>query len=115
MYFKGAEVIISVSMITAFGTMLFTLFRLPFTLNELIGEAKASFEINVGTANTGICVANDRYLQKSMTVPPPIATIDGKAGGDIALARLKLMPGVIAEMKDFDFPVQYTITKFDMS
>ncbi len=48
-------------------------------------------------------------------VPSPIAKIAGKSQGGITLTQLSRAPGVIAEMEDFDFELDFTITEFTVS
>jgi len=48
-------------------------------------------------------------------VPPPIATVAGKTSGNLRKEDLVAELGVFAELKDFDFDMKYTITKFDVS
>lgn len=46
------------------------------------------------------------------TVPDPIATIAGREGGIIGRNLLMAQTGVLAEMKDFDFDMGFTVTSF---
>lgn len=48
-------------------------------------------------------------------VPPPIAKIAGKSQGAISLTDLARTSGVEAELEDFDFELEYTVTEFTVS
>jgi gliding motility-associated protein GldM len=48
-------------------------------------------------------------------VPPPVATISGKNGGNLKKEDLLAEDGVIAELKDFDFDLKYKVTQFDVN
>jgi len=48
-------------------------------------------------------------------VPPPVAEIGGKNGGNIKKEDLLVEDGIFATLKDFDFDLKYTITQFDIS
>ena len=48
-------------------------------------------------------------------VPPPTAEIRGKSQGAITLTDLTRAKGVDAELKDFDFDLDFTVTEFTVS
>ena len=48
-------------------------------------------------------------------VPNPIAKIGGKSQGAISLTDLSRSAGVVAEMEDFDFDLDFAITEFTVS
>jgi gliding motility-associated protein GldM len=48
-------------------------------------------------------------------VPPPVATISGKNGGNLKKEDLLAEDGVIADLKDFDFDLKFRVTQFDVS
>ncbi len=48
-------------------------------------------------------------------VPPPVAKIAGRSQGAISLTDLSRTTGVEAELEDFDFELEYTVTEFTVS
>jgi gliding motility-associated protein GldM len=48
-------------------------------------------------------------------VPPPVATISGKNGGNLKKEDLLAEDGVFAELKDFDFDLKFKVVQFDVS
>ena len=48
-------------------------------------------------------------------VPPPIATVGGKNGGNIRKEDLQAEEGIFAELKDFDFDLKFKVTQFDIT
>jgi len=48
-------------------------------------------------------------------VPPPVATISGKNGGNLKKEDLLAEDGVFAELKDFDFDLKFKVTQFDVN
>ncbi|TLX70961.1 gliding motility protein GldM [Labilibacter sediminis] len=48
-------------------------------------------------------------------VPDPVPEVAGKSGGKIAKNLLMAQSAVFAEMKDFDFELEYTVTRFNVS
>jgi hypothetical protein len=48
-------------------------------------------------------------------VPPPVAEISGRSQGAISLTDLTRAPGVSAELKNFDFDLEFTVTEFTVS
>lgn len=48
-------------------------------------------------------------------VPPPLATIGGKNGGNLKKEELLSEDGIFAELKDFDFDLKFRVTQFDVS
>ena len=47
-------------------------------------------------------------------VPDPVAQVAGKSGGDIRKERLLVEEGIMAELEDFLFDFNYTITQFNV-
>ncbi len=48
-------------------------------------------------------------------LPDPVAVVAGKSQGVISLTDLTRAPGVVAELKNFDFDIDYTVTEFTVS
>jgi len=48
-------------------------------------------------------------------VPPPLATISGKNGGNLKKEDLLAEDGVFADLKDFDFDLKFKVTQFDVN
>jgi gliding motility-associated protein GldM len=48
-------------------------------------------------------------------VPPPVATIGGKNGGNLKKEELMSEDGIFAELKDFDFDLKFKVTQFDVT
>ncbi len=48
-------------------------------------------------------------------VPPPVAKVAGKKGGNISKAALAAQKVVLAEMENFDFDLKFRVTSFRMS
>jgi hypothetical protein len=48
-------------------------------------------------------------------VPPPLATVNGKNGGVLKKEDLLAEQGIIAELKDFDFDMNFKVTQFDIT
>ena len=48
-------------------------------------------------------------------VPPPVATIAGKNGGNLKKEELMAEDGIFAELKDFDFDLKFRVTQFDVT
>jgi gliding motility-associated protein GldM len=48
-------------------------------------------------------------------VPPPVATISGRNGGNLKKEELLAEDGVFAELKDFDFDLKFKVTQFDVN
>jgi len=48
-------------------------------------------------------------------VPDPVATVAGRSQGVISITDLTRAPGVIAELKNFDFDLDFTVTEFTVS
>jgi gliding motility-associated protein GldM len=78
---------------------------------------------NTGKATSISVVAkfgNERRPMGSMPfrvkeVPPPVATVGGKNGGNIKKEDFLVEDGIFAELKDFDFDLKFTITGFDIT
>jgi hypothetical protein len=76
-----------------------------------LGQATVSVTANIdGTArNMGSTIFRVR------AVPDPVATVAGREGGTIARGILAAQTGVLAEMKDFDFDLTFTVRSFTVS
>ena len=48
-------------------------------------------------------------------VPPPLATIGGKNGGNLKKEELLAEDGLFADLKDFDFDLKFKVTQFDVN
>jgi gliding motility-associated protein GldM len=48
-------------------------------------------------------------------IPPPIAKVAGITEGKLARSLLIAQTGVVAEMEDFDFELEYKVTRFNVS
>ena len=48
-------------------------------------------------------------------VPPPLATIAGKNGGNLKKEELIAEDGLFADLKDFDFDLKFKVTQFDIT
>lgn len=48
-------------------------------------------------------------------VPPPLATIGGKNGGNLKKEELMAEDGIFADLKDFDFDLKFRVTQFDVT
>jgi gliding motility-associated protein GldM len=48
-------------------------------------------------------------------VPPPIATIGGKNGGNLKKEELLAENGIFADLKDFDFDLKFKVISFDIT
>ncbi len=71
-----------------------------------IAQVSVTANINGATRNFG-----ERDF-RVRTVPDPVATIAGREGGNIGRNMLLAQTGVLAEMKDFDFDLSFTVTSF---
>lgn len=48
-------------------------------------------------------------------LPDPVAVVAGRSQGLISMTDLTRAPGVVAELKNFDFDIDYTVTEFTVS
>ncbi len=48
-------------------------------------------------------------------VPPPLATVGGKNGGNLKKEELLSENGIFADLKDFDFDLKFKVTQFDVT
>ncbi len=48
-------------------------------------------------------------------VPPPLATVGGKNGGNLKKEELLAENGIFADLKDFDFDLKFKVTQFDIT
>jgi len=48
-------------------------------------------------------------------VPPPLATVGGKNGGNLRKEELQAEDGIFAELKDFDFDLKFKVTQFEIT
>ena len=72
------------------------------------GEANVSVTATIDGATRNMGTRNFRVR----SVPDPVATIAGREGGNIGRNLLLAQTGVLAEMKDFDFDLTFTVTGF---
>ncbi len=72
------------------------------------GEANVSVTANIDGTTRNMGTRNFRVR----SVPDPIATVAGREGGNIGRNVLLAQTGVLAEMKDFDFDLTFTVTGF---
>ncbi len=48
-------------------------------------------------------------------VPDPVAKVGGTPGGSIAVSKMKVQQGIIAELENFDFDIRFKIVGFNMT
>ena len=81
-------------------------------------------KLDVTGKNTSISVIakmnNEKRPMGSMVfrvkeVPPPVATIGGKNGGNLKREDLLAEDGIFAELKDFDFDLKFKVIQFDVT
>lgn len=48
-------------------------------------------------------------------VPPPLATVGGKNGGNLKKEELLSEEGIFADLKDFDFDLKFKVTQFEIT
>lgn len=82
----------------------------PNALDELGKRTKITVSANIGGQDRVIGTSVWRVKQ----VPPPIAQVAGKSGGDIRKEVLAIQDGIMAVLVDFDFDFKYTVTQFDV-
>jgi gliding motility-associated protein GldM len=92
------------------------------TLRRVSGSSYIAMPNRLGEANISV-TANIDGVTRNMgstpfrvrTVPDPIATVAGRDGGVIGRNVLLAQTGVLAEMKDFDFDLTFTVQSFTVS
>lgn len=81
-------------------------------------------KLDITGKNTSISVMakmnNEKRSMGSMVfrvkeVPPPLATIGGKNGGNLKKEELLAEDGIFADLKDFDFDLKFKVTQFDVT
>jgi len=86
------------------------------------------WEVNIGPGTEGEIVsvrvfANIDKVRRFMgssdfrvkSVPDPVAVVAGKSQGVISMTDLTRAPGVVAELKNFDFDLDFSVTEFTVS
>lgn len=74
-------------------------------------EAKVSVSANMN----GEMVNFPPITFRCKNVPDPVAVLDGKSEGAIQKARLLAQSIIVAEMRDFEFDITWTVTGFKVS
>lgn len=97
----------------------------PSVSNGVIKKRGNSYIVNVfkpGTAVVSVQAEVDgkkrpmgSMLFRVKTVPDPVAKIAGSRGGNISKNMLIAQAGVEAEMENFDFDLNFTVTQFTVS
>ena len=82
----------------------------PTELDEQGTRTKVSVYANINGVKKLIGTTNWRVKP----VPPPIAQVGGKSGGDIRKEVLIIQDGVLAVLEDFDFDFKYKVTQFEL-
>ncbi len=75
------------------------------------GTASVSVTANIDGVTRNMGSRNFRVR----SVPDPVATVAGRERGTIARGVLLAQTGVLAEMRDFDFDLSFTVTRFTVS
>ncbi len=76
-----------------------------------------------GKANVTVSAKQPDGSSKSMgavefrvkRVPDPVAKVGGVPGGSIAVSKMKVQQGIIAELENFDFDIRFKIVGFNMT
>lgn len=82
----------------------------PMELDEQGKRTKISAYSTIG--GTRKLVGTSEWRVKP--VPPPVAQVAQKSGGDIRKEVLEIQDGVMAVLVDFDFNYKYKVTSFEM-
>ena len=82
----------------------------PTDLDELGKRTKVSVFSNIGGQRRLI----GSSVWRVKPVPPPVAQVAQKSGGDIRKEVLAIQDGVMAVLVDFDFEFKYTVTEFEL-
>ena len=82
----------------------------PNELDEQQRRTKVSVYANIGGQRRLVGTSDWRVKQ----VPPPVAQVAGKSGGDIRKEVLAIQDGIMAVLVDFDFNFKYTVTQFNV-
>ncbi|TVR71994.1 MAG: gliding motility protein GldM [Marinilabiliales bacterium] len=92
------------------------------TLRRVRGSEYVVVPARTGTAQVSVTATIDGVTRsmgsrnfRVRSVPPPVATVAGQERGVIARGVLLAQTGVLAEMRDFDFDLTYTVTRFTVS
>jgi hypothetical protein len=72
-------------------------------------EATVTVSAEIEKGKTQVLGATKFRVKK---VPDPIATFANKVSGRVALSTMKSTNRLEAELKDFDFDLKFTVTKF---
>ncbi len=86
-------------------------FVFPSELDEFGRRTKIDVFATVG--------GQERHLGETkwrvLPVPPPVAQIAGKKGGNIRKEELKVQDGIEAALEDFLFDLKFTVTRFNIN
>ena len=91
------------------------------TIRRVSGSNYVVIPSSTGPANVSV-TANIGGVQRNMgsrpfrvnEVPDPVAKVGGRTGGLIGRNLLLAQPGVAADMENFDFDLNYTVTSFNV-
>lgn len=83
----------------------------PSKLDATGKSTSISVSARVGTETKPMGAMEFRVKE----VPPPLATIGGKNGGNLKKEDLLSENGIYAELKDFDFDLKFKVTQFDVT
>jgi len=83
------------------------------TVNQGTAGGKAIINVVAQIDGKSRSMGNMEFRIKR--IPPPIAKVAGKNEGKIAKGLLIAQSGIFAEMEDFDFELEYNVTRFVVS
>ena len=72
-------------------------------------------QVRVSANINGKTISFPPLTYRVKRVPPPVAKVAGKKGGNISKAALAAQSVVLAEMENFDFDIKFRVTSFRMS
>ncbi|MEZ5007216.1 MAG: GldM family protein [Chitinophagales bacterium] len=73
-----------------------------------VGEVK----ITVNIKKDGEITALKTIYFRSQRIPPPVAQVARKSGGEVSVNEFKLQKGVGVVLEGFDFDVKYAVTNY---
>ncbi len=82
----------------------------PDALDEQGLRTKVTVTSNIGGQKRVVGTSEWRVKP----VPPPVAQLAGKSGGDIRKEVLQIQDGIMAVLVDFDFDFTYKVTQFNV-
>ncbi len=92
------------------------------TLRRVRGSEYVVVPARTGTASVSVTASIEGVTRnmgsrnfRVRSVPDPVATIGGRERGTIARGVLLAQTGLLAEMRDFDFDLSFTVTRFTVS